>query len=824
MLSERAGVRVLHGGLGGWFGEKLTHDVHHGPPIRLPGAGHLGHAADLSRKVCEDHSMSITTDSADRADTASSTRTVFRTCPLCEAGCGLEITLRPDGDGGEEVQRIRGDMADVFSKGYICPKGSTLKQLHDDPDRVRKPLIKRDGVHVEATWDEAWAVVEEGLGGVIDRHGREALAAYVGNPTAHSLSAMLFSRVLLTGLGTRQRFSASTVDQMPRHVASGFVFGTPMSVPVPDLDRTDYLMILGANPYASNGSICTAPNFPGRIEAIRERGGTVVVVDPRLSRTAEEADQWIAIRPGTDGLFLAAIANTLIAEGLADPGSHIMAHLAGLDDFSSAIAPFTPEAVEEATGISPETTRKIAHELVEAESSAVYGRIGTTTTEFGSTASWLIDSVNILTGNLDRPGGVMFSTPVAGGPTTHGKPGSGRGFKVGRGKTRVGGYPEVMGEYPAGAMAEEILTPGEGQIRALVTLAGNPVLSTPNSDQLTSALDSLDFMVSIDLYLNETTRHADVILPPPSQLQRGHYDVALLQFAVRNVANYSEPALPLDDDQPDEWEIISKLTLIAQGLGVDTPPSLADDMAIAALVRSAVGDEHSSVSGRDPEALITELSAAGRRGPERMLDFMLRSGPFGDGFGTNADGTSLDDLLDHPHGRDFGALVPRIPEILRTPSGKIEIAPEPFVNDLIRLEEAMPGLADRGLVLVGRRHLRSNNSWMHNIRVLVKGKPRCTLHVHPDDAANLGLQDGGAASIKSRVGAVVAPVEVTASIRQGVVSLPHGWGHGMPGTKLGVAAEHAGVNSNVLSDHEALDPLSGTSVLNGIPVEVGAAP
>jgi len=767
--------------------------------------------------------MADTRESPVHAGNPRATRTAFRTCPLCEAGCGLEITIRPDGKGGEEVQRIRGDMADVFSKGYICPKGSTLKQLHEDPDRLRKPLIKRDGVHVEATWDEAWAVIELGLGGVIEQQGREALAVYLGNPTAHSLSGMLFSRVLLTGLGTRQRFSASTVDQMPRHVASGFVFGTPMSVPVPDLDRTEYLMILGANPYASNGSLCTAPDFPGRIEAIRERGGTVVVVDPRLSRTAEEADHWIAIRPGTDGLFLAAIANTLIAEGLADPGSRIEEHLSGLAEFSEAIAPFTPEAVEEATGISPSTTRRVAKELASAASSAVYGRIGTTTTEFGSTASWLIDSVNILTGNLDRPGGVMFTTPVAGGPTTHGKPGSGRGFKVGRGATRVGGYPEVMGEYPAGAMAEETLTPGDGQIRALVTLAGNPVLSTPNSDQLVSALESLDFMISIDMYLNETTRHADVVLPPPSQLQRGHYDVALLQFAVRNVANYSEPALPLDDDQPDEWEIISKLTLIGQGMGTEAPASLADDIAIATLVRGAVDDEYSPVAGRDPEDLINELSASGRRGPERLLDFMLRSGPFGDGFGANGDGTSLDDLINRPHGRDFGALVPRIPELLRSPSGRIEMAPEPFIEDLTRLKDAIPDLAERGLVLVGRRHLRSNNSWMHNIEVLVKGKLRCTLHVHPDDAATLGLVDGGAASIKSRVGEVVAPVEVTTSIRQGVVSLPHGWGHGMPGTKLGVAAEYAGVNSNVLSDHEALDPLSGTSVLNGIPVEVAGA-
>jgi anaerobic selenocysteine-containing dehydrogenase len=753
----------------------------------------------------------------------ASTRTAFRTCPLCEASCGLEITLRSDGSGGEVVQRIRGDQLDVFSKGYICPKGSTLKHLHEDPDRLRTPMVKRDGEHVPVTWDEAWEVVAAGLAGVIERGGRESLAAYVGNPTAHSLSAMMFSRVLLTGLGTRHRFSASTVDQMPRHVASGYVYGSPVAIAVPDLDRTDYLVILGANPYASNGSVCTAADFPGRIEAIQARGGKVVVVDPRLSRTAEQADQWVSIRPGTDALLLAAIANTMLAEGLADPGDHVAAHLSGLDEVTAALEPFTAEFAAPVTGVDAATIRSMARELAAAPSAAVYGRIGTTTTEFGSTASWLIDVVNILSGNLDRPGGSMFPTPVAGGGTTRGKPGSGRGFSVGRGHSRVGGHPEVMGEYPVGVLSEEIETPGDGQIRGLVTLAGNPVLSTPNSERLARALDQLEFMVSIDLYLNETTRHADVILPPPSQLQRGHYDLLLLQFAVRNVANYSPPVLPLDDGQPDEWEIISKLTAIAQGLAVDVDPALADDLAISGLVRSAVKDEYSPVAGRDADELLAELNAAGRRGPERMLDFMLRTGPFGDGFGVDPDGTSLDDLIANPHGRDFGALVPRLPEVLRTPSGRIELAPEPLISDLERLRGAADELATRGLVLVGRRHLRSNNSWMHNVSVLVKGKPRCTLQVHPDDAASLGLVDGAPATVTSRVGSVQAPVEVTDAIRPGVVSLPHGWGHDLPGAQLRVAAEHAGVNSNTLSDDAAFDPLSGTSVLNGIPVTVGPA-
>ena len=761
-------------------------------------------------------------ETATRIAVEVGTRTAYRTCPLCEATCGLEITLKPDGAGGEAVQRIRGDMNDVFSKGFICPKGSTLKHLHEDPDRLRVPMAKRDGVHVEVTWEEAWSEIEAGLGGVIERHGRSSLAVYGGNAGAHSLSSMMYLRTLLTGLGTRNRYSASTVDQMPRHVAAGHVFGSPVAVPVPDLDRTDHLLILGANPYASNGSMCTAPDFPGRIERIRERGGKVVVVDPRRSRTAEEADEWIAIRPGSDALLLAAMCNVLVAEGLVDVGPHVAEYLNGLEEFSVAIAPFTPESVVAATGVAAQAIRTLARELAAATTASVYGRIGTTTTEFGSTATWLIDALNILTGNLDRPGGAMFAMPVAGGATTRGKRGSGRGFAIGRGQTRVSGHPEVMGEYPVGALAEEITTPGDGQLRAMITVGGNPLRSNPNSELLAEAFDDLEFMVSVDLYLNETTRHADVILPSPSQLQRSHYDLLLLQFGVRNIANYSEPVLPLDG-QPDEWEVISKLTLVAQGMGVDADPALADDRAVDAMVRGAVRSEHSGLHGRDADEILAELNASGRVGPERMLDFMLRSGPFGDGFGAEPEGTSLDDLLDRPHGRDFGALEPRLPEILRTPSGKVELAPAAFIDDLDRLAAAVPGLVDRGLVLVGRRHLRSNNSWMHNINVLVKGKPRCTLHVHPDDAVSLGLADGGAATITSRVGSVTAPVEVTDSITPGVVSLPHGWGHDAPGAQMRVAAEHAGVNSNVLTDHEAMDPLSGTTVLNGIPVDVVVA-
>jgi len=761
----------------------------------------------------------------DHDRTGDKTRIAFRTCPLCEAGCGLEITIKATAEG-ESVTRIRGDQADVFSHGFICPKGSTLKQLHDDPDRVRRPLVKRNGVHEEVEWAEAWAVIADRLPAVVAEHGRESVGVYLGNPGAHSLSALLYNRTLLQALGTRRRFSASTVDQMPRQVASGYVFGTPLSVPVPDLDHTDFLVIMGANPYASNGSLCTAPDFPGRIEAIRARGGAVVVIDPRRSRTAEEADRWLPIRPGADALLLAAMVTTLASEGLIAPGDHVAAHLRGLDAVVAALAPFTPESVEAATGLHPEDIRALARDLAGAACGSIYGRIGTTTAGlggegFGTLTSWLIDVVNIVTGNLDRRGGAMFTMPVAGGPTTRGKSGSGKGFSIGRGHTVARQLPEVMGEYPAAAMAEEISNAGDQGIKAMITVAGNPVLSTPHSAQLDESLRQLEFMVSVDMYLNETTRHADVILPPPSQLQRGHYDVALLQFAVRNVANYSEPVLALDGGQPDEWEILAKLGMIAAGLGPDAEPALADEAGLRAMVEGSVKDQYSPLHGRDPDEIMAALGD--EPGPARMLDFMLQTGPFGAAFGSQPDGASLAQLLANPHGVDFGALEPRLPEILRTPSGTIELDHPVLMADVARLQAAIPALAEQPLVLVGRRHLRSNNSWMHNIEVLVKGKPRCTLHVHPNDAARLGLVEGGVARVTSRVGVVDASVEITDAIRPGVVSLPHGWGHGLPGTQMRVAAERAGVNSNILSDHEALDPLSGTSVLNGIPVEVVSA-
>jgi anaerobic selenocysteine-containing dehydrogenase len=707
-------------------------------------------------------------------------RTAYRTCPLCEATCGLEVTL-----DGDQVVQIRGDADDVFSRGFLCPKGLGLQALHEDPDRLRVPLVKEDGVFREASWEEAFALIADRLPRLMGEHGRDTVAAYVGNPTAHNLSGLLYGRALLKALQSRNVYSASTVDQYPKQMASAYMFGSGSTVPVPDLDRTDHLLMLGANPLASNGSLMTAPDVRGRLQAIQARGGKVVVVDPRRTRTAKAADEHVPIRPGTDALLLMALVHVVHAEGLATLSDGV----AGADLVEALARDFTPEAVSGPTGIDAGTIRRMAIELATAPAAAVYGRIGTTTQRFGTTASWLVDVLNAVTGNLDRPGGAMFPLPahVARDPAPA-RPG--RGARFGRFASRVRGAPELFGELPVACLAEEIETPGDGRVRALITMAGNPVLSTPNSVRLDTALAQLDFMVSVDLYVNETTRHADVILPAPSPLAKSHYDLALYGFSVRNVANYSPPAV--ESDVPQEWETLLRLTGIVTGAGPDADLAVLDDFIAGEYARRA-GVE------LDP----------GRRGPERILDALLRAGAYG---------LSLADLEAAPHGIDLGPLEPRLPEALKTPSGLVELAPVPLVEDVERLRLELEAPAGDEMLLVGRRDLRSNNSWMHNLPKLVSGPPRCTAWVHPADAARLGLVDGAPVRVTSRVGTIDVPAEVTADIMPGVVSIPHGWGHDAAGVRLRVAREHAGANSNVLTDEDVLDPLSGTAVLNGIPV------
>ncbi len=749
-------------------------------------------------------------------------RVEFRTCPFCEATCGLELHL-----DGRDITLVRGDRDDVFSQGYLCPKGTAIKALQADPDRLRRPLVRRGADEwEEVDWDEAFRAVEAGLAPILEAHGRDAVAVYLGNPNAHSLANLIYNRVLLQAMGSANVFSASTVDQMPKQVSAGLMFGTGLSVPLADVDRTDHLLMLGANPFESNGSLWTAPDLPGRLRALRARGGKLVVVDPRRTKTADAADEHLFIRPGTDAHLLFALVNVLVVEGLVAIGS-LSEHVVGVDEVTALARDFTPEQVAPICGIEADTIRRTARELAAAPRAVVYGRIGTCTQEFGTLASWLVDVLNVLTGNLDREGGAMFANPATGSANTgQRKEGGGRGVRFGRRRSRVREAPEMFGELPVACLAEEIETPGDGQVRALLTIAGNPATSTPESARLAEALASLDFMVSVDIYRNETTRHADVILPAPSLLARGHYDLAFYQLSVRNIANYSPPLVELEPDEMHEWEIMLRLANIFAGQGADADPHALDDFVVHGLVDQAVGRSGSNVEGRDPGELHEAL--APRRGPERILDLMLRTGPYGDGFaegaGGDGDGLSLAVLEANPHGIDLGPLEPRIPGMLRTVSGKVELAPPPIVADVERLRASLAADPARsgpdGLVLVGRRDLRSNNSWMHNLEVLVKGKARCTLHVHPEDARRLGLADGAGAHVASRVGVVDAPVEVTDAVMPGVVSLPHGWGHDVAGTDLGVAATRPGVNSNVLTDGAALDPLSGNAILNGIPVEV----
>ncbi len=740
------------------------------------------------------------------------TRTALRICPFCEATCGLTLSI-----SGGRVAGARGDRDDVFSAGFICPKGASFGEIDNDPDRLTRPLIRRDGVLTETTWEEAYAVVADRLGEVIRDHGGPSVGVYFGNPNAHTVAGSLYAPLVIRALGTRQVYSASTLDQMPKHVALGLMFGSPVAFTVPDLDRTDYLVIIGANPLVSNGSLATAANFPGKLRALRKRGGRLVVIDPARTRTAELADRHLAPRPGTDGALLFAIVHVLFDEGLVEPGlGGIAEHVNGVEQVRALADEFAPEAVASHCGIPADEIRTLAREIAAAPTAAVYGRIGTSTVEFGTIGSWLVDVINILTGNLDRPGGAMF--PLGATVPAPRPPKPGRGFRTGRWHSRVSGYPEALSEFPAAAFAEEIDTAGEGQIRAVITIAGNPVLSAPDGDRLDRALDSVGFMLSIDPYLNETTRHADVILPPPPPGQSAHFDFALNNLAVRNNVRYSRPALPLDA-RPGEPEILSRIALILYGLGPDGDIALVDDQVIAATLAKETADPDSPVAGR----AVDELTAMLAQGPgyERRLDMMLRLGPYGDAFGANPDGLTCERLKAAPHGIDLGPLRPRLPEVLRTPTGRIELAPEPLIADVGRLRDSVDRASDR-YVLIGRRHLRSNNSWMHNVPALSGGSNRCTLQIHPDDAADLGLTDTHIAVVKGPGGELLVPVEVTDGMRRGVVSLPHGWGHDRGGTGQELAASRPGVNVNQLNDGNRLDALSGTAVLNGIPVDIAA--
>jgi anaerobic selenocysteine-containing dehydrogenase len=748
----------------------------------------------------------------DDLDTAAGTidaegRTVhLRTCPLCEAMCGLEVHVR-----GEQVELIRGDKDDVWSKGYLCPKGTTLGHLHHDPDRLRSPMLRQpDGSFREATWDEAFDRCAELLHPVIAEHGIEAVTAYVGNPLAHAFDLSRYIGILIGMSGIPMIYSPGVVDQWPKNVSSHLMYGGMWSIPVPDIRRTDLLVVMGANPHASQGSLLACPDVMGEIDAIRERGGTVIVIDPRRTGTAERASEWLPITPGTDAALLLAVVNSLFADDLVDLGP-VADLIDGLDELRELVEEWTPERVAEVTDIEASRIRALAHQLAETERAVVYGRIGLCNQEFGTLASWLVDVVNIVTRHLDVPGGAMFPRPSAWSVASLPMPGLEGGVaEFGRWRSRVRGAPEVLGHVPVSCLAEEIATPGEGQIRALFTVAGNPVLSTPGGDRLDEALRGLDAMISVDNWINETTRHADVILPGLSALEQPHHDDLIWHFAVGSGANYSAPVFPPGDDRPREWEILIRLAGICLG-------QAPDEVDVAA-IDDGFFDVLASVHGLDGAAL---REGYDHGGPERLLDLTLRTGPFGDRYGER-EGIDLAQVKAAPHGIDLGPNVPRLAEVVQTVNGKVVLAPPYIVADLPRLAERLDRPADE-LVLISRRHLRSNNSWMHNVSVLVKGKDRCTLLVHPDDAARHGLTDGGRAKIASEAGALVVTAELTDAIKPGVVSLPHGWGHDKPGTQLSIANDHPGVNTNELSPGTFIDVPSGNAAVNGIPVTIAPA-
>lgn len=699
----------------------------------------------------------------------------FHTCMLCEAMCGLDVELGDDGS----VLHVRGDREDTFSKGHLCPKAIAIEDIRNDPDRVRTPLRRGPSGFQPVSWSEAIAEAAQRIHELQTRHGPHAVAVYAGNPTVHSFGALLGMTALTGALRGHSNFSATSVDQLPHQLAAYQMFGNQALFPIPDIDRTQFFLIVGGNPVASNGSIMSAPGAAERIKAIRARGGRVVVVDPRLTETALLADTHLGIQPGTDALFLLGLVHVLVHEGLVTPG-RLTAFTDGLERLPALTKAFSPEAVAGVTEIAAEQIRTLARDFARADKAVAYGRVGMCTQETGGTAAWLINLINVISGNLDREGGAMFPTPavdLAELARRLGKAGS-----YGRFKTRVRGLPEFAGELPVAAMAEEMDTPGDKQIRGLITFAGNPVLSTPSGARLEKALSKLELIISFDLYQNETTRFAHLILPTSFGFERDHFDLALNALAVRNNAKFAPAIFPAAGDTREDFELL-----------VDVAAAIERSRGGAAGLGKALA-----------------LSGVRKLGSRRALDLLLRLGPHK---------LSLKKLLGAPHGIDLGALVPRMPGVLANAERRINAVPEVFAKDLTRLEPMLARRRGAELVLIGRRLLRSNNSWMHNSERLTKGKPACTLLMHPADAAERGLIDGANVVVRSPRGQVVTTLEISGTLKRGVVSLPHGYGHEREGVQLRVARRRPGVSINDLTDG-AVDPISGNAALSGVSVEV----
>ena len=687
----------------------------------------------------------------------------FRACPLCEAICGLELQYE-----GDALVAIRGDEDDPFSRGHVCPKGNAILDLEADPDRLRQPMRRIGNQWQAIGWDEAFAIAGEKLAAIQREHGASAVAAYLGNPNVHHFGHIAYLPALLKSLRTPNTFSASSVDQWPHQLICAQMYGHQFLIPIPDVDRTDYFLMLGANPIASNGSLMTAPGIGKRLKALCARG-KFVVLDPRRTETAEVASEHHYIRPGSDAWFLVALLQALHGIGAPKIGAYAD-KLAGFDDAMQAILAVPLDDFESRTGIALATVQRIASEFAAAPRAVVYGRMGLSTQAFGSLCQWLMQLVNLHTGNLDREGGALpneAAIPVTG-------PGTSAGQRD-RWRSRVRGLPEFAGELPVAVLAEEILTPGEGQVRALLTCAGNPVLSTPDGRALDRAFAQLDFYVAIDIYINESTRHADLILPPASPLTQHHYDLIFNSFAVRRIARLSPPLHERADHERGDWEIVN-------GLG--------------AAYSAAAGKPWQDLP--PPRALI----AAG----------LKRGGS----------GLDIETLENAPHGIDLGPLRPSLLQRLQTAGGRIECAPPLLMDELVRLVRTPAPTMEGSLQLIGRRDIRSNNSWMHNAARLVKGKPRHQLLIHPDDAARRGLADGARVCVRSDIGELQTDLRLDPDLMPGVVCLPHGFGHQREGVRLARAGAVRGESYNDLSDPAALDAASGNAALNGLRVWVEA--
>ena len=700
----------------------------------------------------------------------------FGTCTLCEAMCGIEVK-----HDGEKVLSIKGDKNDPFSEGYICPKATALQDLYEDPDRLRQPVERTADGWKEISWPDALDKVAAGIQSLQKKYGNNSLGIYLGNPNVHNMGSMLTTKHLLTSLKSRSRFSATSIDQLPHHVVCMHLFGHMLRIPVPDVNRTQHMLIIGGNPLASNGSIMTAPNMRQKIKDIIARDGKVVVIDPRRTETAELSNEHHFIRPATDVLLLLAMLNEIYQQGFAKAAVSNTANRAAalapeIDRIATFAQDFTAESVAGITGISAAEIKRLVKEYCEADSAVMYGRMGVSVQEFGLLSQYLIMVMNIITGRLDEVGGLMFPNPAVDLVNN-----TGPGY-LGKRFTRVKKLPDFNGDYPVVAMADEMLVTGEGQLKGFINVAGNPVLSTPNGEKLDKALAQLEFMVSVDPMINETSRHAHIILPPVSPLEREHYDLTFNGFAVHNVAKYSPALFAKKPNEKHDWEITLEL---AKRLNKNAPMATKIERWLTKVL-----------------------------GPKFLLGQGLKRGPYPQ--------VSLKTLMKSPHGIDLGPLQSMLPQGLKHKDKQIHLNVDFYQADLDRVKDMMQQYNDSQILLIGRRHVRSNNSWLHNSQRLVKGKSRCTLMLHPETAKVQGIEQGQKVRVTSRVGSVNIEAEITDELMPGVVSIPHGFGHGRKGVKQKIAQAHGGVSVNDLTDDTLIDQLCGNAAVNGVPVMLEA--